>query len=148
MKRGLSADFCCACVYHREQAPRSFLPSSSSGLFILSKLHIWGLYAVVKMSSVKICVVLSWLYCSKIFHIDTILFLYKYRHWLFLLQLFNVLGVLLFWFGLRFFLSFGPKVVLSVTGILSVHFLVRMCEHIMVQAKPAQNPQENQIAEH
>lgn len=34
-------------------------------------------------------------------------------------------------------------------GILRQHFLVRMCEHIMVQAKPAaHNPGENQIAEH
>lgn len=66
----------------------------------------------------------------------------KYRHWLFLLQLFNVLGVFLFWFGLGFFLSFGTKVVLSVIGVLSLHFLVKMCEPIMVQAKPtAHSPQ-------
>lgn len=51
------------------------------------------------------------------------------------------------WFGLvSFFFKFGPKVVLSLIGILSLHLLVKMCEQIMVQAKPAgHNPQENQI---
>lgn len=62
-----------------------------------------------------------------------------------MLQLFNVLGVSVVWFGF-FFFKFGPKVVLSLIGILSLHLLVTMCEQIMVQAKPAgHNPQENQI---
>lgn len=65
-----------------------------------------------------------------------------------MLQLFNVLGVLVVWFVFFFFFRFGPKVVLSIIGILSLHLLIRMCEQIMVQAKPAaHNPQENQTAE-
>lgn len=64
-----------------------------------------------------------------------------------MLQLFNVLGVLVVWF-VFFFFRFGPKVVLSIIGILSLHLLIRMYEKIMVQAKPAaHNPQENQRAE-
>lgn len=65
-----------------------------------------------------------------------------------MLQLFNVLGVLVVQFVFWFFFRFGPKVVLSIIGILSLHLLIRMCEKIMVQAKPAaHNPQENQTAE-